>query len=210
LKPTDRRNPLGYRFIMANLDHQGDDCLIYPYACCTPGYGVFQYKKIRRLAHRFMCEQRNGPPPAPNFHAAHSCGNRRCVNPGHVSWKTQSDNQLDRRIHGTHNKTRRKITRMQADQVLSLKGLETAIETAARYGITESNVRLIQEGKTWRRDGTAHLWTPEEDAKLRQALSHGHPARAAAEIVGHSVGAVTGRMYRLKLRTQSGHHACKS
>jgi hypothetical protein len=209
MKPTDRKNPIGYRWIMQQIDHQGDQCLIWPFSCCTPGYGMFMFETKRRLAHRFMCEQKYGPAPDDSYHAAHSCGNRRCVNPGHLSWKTQSDNQLDRRTHGTNNKTRRKITQMQADQIRALKGIETGIETAARYGITESNVRQIQDGKTWANRGMMHIWTAQDDAKLREALSQGHPARKVAELLGHDVGSVTGRMYRLKLRTQSGHHACK-
>lgn len=168
------------------------------------------FERKRRLAHRFMCEQKHGPAPDDTCHAAHSCGNRRCVNPNHLSWKTQSANQLDRRTHGTNNKTRRKITQRQADQIKALKGIETGIETAARYGVTESNVRQIQDGKTWANNGKMHLWTADDDAKLREALSQGHPARKVAELLGHDVGAVTGRMYRLKLRTQSGHHSCKT
>lgn len=208
MKPTDPRNPIGYRWIMQQVGHQGDDCLIWPFSCCTPGYGNFMFESKRRLAHRFMCEQTHGPAPDSSYHAAHSCGNRRCVNPKHLSWKSQAENQLDRRRHGTNNKTRMKITALQADQIRKLKGIETSVETAARYGVTESNIRLIQDGKTWG-PRTIHLWTDEEDAKLREALRQGHPARKVAEIVGHNVGAVTARMYRLGLRTQSGHHACK-
>lgn len=201
--------PKGYRWIVQQVDHRGDDCLLWPFSCCTPGYGAFNFEEKKYLAHRWMCQRIHGDPPGDGYHAAHSCGNRRCVNPSHISWKSQRENQLDRRTHGTNNKTRRKITRMQADQILALKGMETTIETAARYSITESNVRLIQEGKTWSRDGTMHFWTPEEDAKLGQTLGHGHPARVVAQILGLKLGAVTGRMYRLKLRTKSGHHACK-
>jgi HNH endonuclease len=138
---------------VAHADHISDDCLIWPFACCTPGYGIFSYQRKRYLAHRFMCEQKNGPPPSEDYQAAHSCGNRRCFNPMHLSWKTGTDNQLDRRTHGTHNKKRTKITLVQARQVRRLRGIETATETAAKYGITESNVRHIQNGKTWREEG---------------------------------------------------------
>ncbi len=152
MKPTDPRNPVGYRWIMQHVGHRGDDCLIWPYACCTPGYGVFMFETKRRLAHRFMCELTHGAPPSPKSHAAHSCGNRRCVNPRHINWKSQSDNQFDRRTHGTNLKTRTKLNRRQAMQIRELKGTETSIQTAARYGVTESNVRQIQQGKTWRAD----------------------------------------------------------
>lgn len=151
--PNDRKKPIGYNFLMANVGHVGNDCLLWPFSVTTPGYGSFSYLNQRFLSHRFMCEQANGPAPDPSYHAAHSCGNRRCVNPKHLRWRSQSDNQYERRAHGTNNKTRHKLTLEQARQIRKLKGIETAIQTAARYGVTESNVRLIQEGKTWQESG---------------------------------------------------------
>lgn len=145
--------PKGYLWIVEQIGHQGDDCLLWPFSCCTPGYGTFMFEGKTHLAHRWMCERIHGRPPGDGYHAAHSCGNRRCVNPKHLDWKTQSNNQLDRLEHGTNNKTRTKITHLQAKQIRQLRGAETGIETAARYGITESNVRLIQDGKTWRTIG---------------------------------------------------------
>lgn len=194
---------------MQQVGHRGDDCLLWPFSCCTPGYGAFMFEKKMHLAHRFMCEQTHGPAPGDGYHAAHSCGNRRCVNPGHISWKTRRENQLDRRTHGTNNKTRRKITQRQADQIKALKGLETGVETAARYGITESNVRLIQDGKTWTGTGKLHLWTAEEDARLRQELARKRPLRDVAEALGISYNALTARMYHLRLSANNGHHGTK-
>lgn len=185
---------------MQQVGHQGDDCLLWPYSCCTPGYGMFMFEKVRRLAHRFMCELAHGEPPE-GHQAAHSCGNRRCVNPHHLSWKTGAHNQLDRRKHGTNNKTRTKINATQADQIRKLRGLETSIQTAARYGVTESNVRLIQDGKTWG-PRVIELWTPEEDARIREAINLGYNFRQVAEHVGgRSMQATTMRAYRLGLKS---------
>lgn len=198
---ADPRIPTGYNWLVQRVGHAGDDCVIWPFACCTPGYGTFQYQKKKHMAHRWICEQTHGPAPE-NQHAAHSCGNRRCVNPRHIGWKTQSDNQLDRRRHGTNNKTRMKITATQADQIRKLKGIETSIQTAARYGVTESNVRLIQDGKTWGKR-VLNFWTPEEDNRIRRAIKMGYSFRQITEYVGsgRSIGAVTERAYRLGLRS---------
>jgi len=151
MNPNSRNYPKGYIWIMQQLDHQGDNCLLWPFCCCTPGYGSFTHKKTHYLAHRFMCEKTHGPAPE-GYHAAHSCGNRRCVNPRHLSWKSPSANQLDRRQHGTAMIQQNKLTKLQARQIRQLKGIETTPETAAKYGVTESNVRHIQDGKTWRDD----------------------------------------------------------
>jgi hypothetical protein len=202
LKPTDPRNPLGYKFATAHLEWQGDDCVIWPYSCCTAGYGSFSYQRKKYLAHRFVCEHTNGPPPGPRYQAAHSCGNRRCINPKHLSWKTPAGNQLDRRTHGTHNKTRRKLTPIQAEQIRRLKGVETGIKTAAKYGVTESNVRLIQDGKTWLNTGKHHLWTPEEDATIRAAIDQGMTMAEVANRVGYKYDSTAARIYRLGLKAK--------
>lgn len=147
----------GYLWLMAQIEHDSGECLIWPFSCCTAGYGSFMHDKKVRLAHREVCRLTHGDPPGPRYEAAHSCGNRRCVNRKHLSWKTRQDNQLDRADHGTQTVPgRMKITLVQAEQIKQLKGIETSIETAARYGITESNVRLIQDGKTWKTAGRKH------------------------------------------------------
>lgn len=199
---TDPRIPTGYNWLVQQIGHVGDECLIWPFACCTPGYGTFQYQKKKHLSHRWMCEQTKGPAPDESSHAAHSCGNRRCVNHNHLNWKSQSDNQLDRREHGTNNKTRTKLTAVQADQIRKLKGFETSIQTAARYGVTESNVRLIQDGKTWG-PRIMEFWTTEEDDRIREAISLGYNFRQIAEHVGahRSMQAVTMRAYRIGLKS---------
>ena len=184
-----RNYPKGYIWIMQQISHQGDDCLLWPFSCCTPGYGIFRYEKKQYLSHRFMCEKAHGPAPD-GHHAAHSCGNRRCVNPNHLSWKSASDNQLDRRQHGTAMIQQNKLTELQARQIRQLKGVETTPETAAKYGITESNVRHIQDGKTWRADRKLPpLLSREQVLKIRE-IGWSKPAHEIAAMVGASSAVV--------------------
>ena len=179
----------GLKFILDHVGHQGRECLIWPFTCCTPGYGNFMADKTRHLAHRYMCQLIHGEPPTPEHHAAHACGNRRCVNPNHLSWKTQSENQLDRREHGTTKKTAAKLTQQQADQIRQLRGQETAIVTAAKYGVTESNVRQIQDGTIWRLD--RKIPRPMSEEKVRQIRQLGSKTlREVAEQFNTSQGVV--------------------
>jgi hypothetical protein len=178
-------NGTGHRWLVEHATHKGEECLVWPFACSTPGYGAFSIGKTRLAAHRFMCELAHGTPPSAEYEAAHSCGNRRCVNPEHLSWKTRQDNQFDRTRHGTQTVAgRQKISHRQVEQIRQLKGIETSIATAARYGITESNVRLIQEGKTWRTEGRKHamLLRPEQVIAIRKAATSKSDYQIAKEM----------------------------
>lgn len=183
--------PTGYIWIMANAGHEDDECLLWPFCISTPGYGQFAHEGKLHSSHRYMCRLKNGDPPTSRSQAAHSCGNRRCCNPNHLSWKSPSDNQRDRRHHGTNCRIKTKITRLQAAQIRQLKGVETAIQTAARYGITESNVRQIQEGKTWRTIGRKHnhALTPDQAQQIK-LIGFSKSAREVAEMFGVSENAI--------------------
>lgn len=137
------------------LDHAGyphDYCLIWPFSKGR-GYGYFQHLSQKFMAHRFMCELANGPAPTPEHQAAHSCGRGAdaCVNPKHLSWKTPSENQLDKRIHGTvwRQETRTKLTPIQVLEIRGLKGRKTQDELAEMFGVGRQNIGAILTGKSW-------------------------------------------------------------
>ena len=92
-----------FAWLIARVDYQGDDCLPWPF--CRDGRvgrGRMGHEGKRPWAHRLMCELAHGPPPTPKHQAAHECGKGHygCVNPRHLAWKTNSENQLDRRKNG--------------------------------------------------------------------------------------------------------------
>lgn len=127
---TTKGNGKAIQWIRDHQDYAGDDCLPWPFYRLH-GYGVLGYLGKRYYAHRFMCSLIHGDPPTPEHQAAHSCGNGHlgCVTPGHLSWKTQSENQLDCRQHGTATKTHEgnkgRITRKQAAEIRALKGVKS-------------------------------------------------------------------------------------
>lgn len=91
------------QWLKDHLEYPHDYCLIWPF--CTDGRvgrGLMGVNGKRGWAHRFMCELAHGPAPEGKPQAAHSCGNghKGCVNPRHLSWKNNSENQLDRSRHG--------------------------------------------------------------------------------------------------------------
>lgn len=143
----------GVKFIREHAGDLHDDCVPWPFSIQPNGYGFLSFEGRSFYSHRFMCALAHGLPPTPKHHAAHSCHNRACINPRHLSWKTLSENMLDRRDNGTANNPwwgkDGKLTVEQAAEILALKGADTQARIAARFGITESNVRKIQTGKTW-------------------------------------------------------------
>lgn len=59
-------------WIFEHVNYQGADCLIWPFSKIDTGYGQLGYLGKIHKAHRFMCEQVNGPPPSPTLEAAHT------------------------------------------------------------------------------------------------------------------------------------------
>jgi hypothetical protein len=145
----------GIRFLRAHVGHTGNNCLIWPLSGDRDGYGIFGFEGKNYKAHRWMCEATHGPAPTPEHHAAHECGNghRGCVNPQHLVWKTPTANARDRLRHGTVNppgRPRRKLTVEQVREIIAMKGKKPHLEVAAIYNISDSQVRKIQQGITWR------------------------------------------------------------
>lgn len=91
------------QWLRDHVDHQGDECLIWPFSRHAQyGRGMVGSVGGQSWAHRAMCEMAHGPAPADKPQAAHNCGkgHEGCVNPRHLEWKTNSQNQIDRfRVH---------------------------------------------------------------------------------------------------------------
>lgn len=157
-----------FAWLSEHIGHSNaDDCLSWPFGCDPEGYGILGHNGRVHKASRLMCELAHGAPPTPKHQAAHSCGRGRfgCVNPSHLSWKTNSENQYDRALHGTKNTEGRrgKVTPDQAQEIRDLAGRMKQSDIAARYGISRSRVSGIinqkkptqrprgvyQSGKKW-------------------------------------------------------------
>lgn len=141
-------------WIYEHMSYESDDCLFWPFGRDRHGYGMVKSPKDAKIlrAHRFMCELVHGKPPTPQHYAAHECGKGHlgCINPQHLSWKTASENQFDRRRHGTHGNgvgRRGKLTPIQWQEIREAKGVVTQTELARRYGVAEGTIRGIQAGR---------------------------------------------------------------
>jgi hypothetical protein len=143
-------NSKGLLWLKVALQYEGDECQLWPFGVCQNGYGASYSDGKFAYPHRMVCEKTNGPAPSPKHHAAHSCGHKLCVTKRHVSWKTNSENQLDRREHGTNKKTWNKLTPAQVAEIRSLEGKELTRSLAKRFGVNEVTIRQIFKREIWK------------------------------------------------------------
>lgn len=181
-------------WIRANLDFPHDWCLIWPFGRTPAGYACFG--KPYTAVHRLMCEYRNGLPPTPKHQAAHSCdrGHDGCVNPRHLDWKTNSENQKAR--YRASGPTRRaKLTPIQVDEIRALKGREPNAIIAARFGVSVRNITNIHNGYLWKSDRRDHRVFSEDEVRFIRSQYHLVPASKLAAEFGVRAGTI-GRIQR--------------
>ena len=102
--PNLDRASRGMLWLILHRQHAGRaDCLLWPYGKNSSGYGQTSIESGGKLvtASRIMCMLAHGEPEHHMLDAAHSCGNRPCVNPNHLRWATPEQNMQDTRLHKT-------------------------------------------------------------------------------------------------------------
>jgi DNA-binding transcriptional regulator YiaG len=140
----------GVLWIKEHMNYQGDDCLTWPYTI-DPFYGRGRCSYNGKLywAHRLMCEFVHGDAPEDRPQAAHSCGNGHlgCCNPRHLSWKTNSENQIERREHGRPEGgkgTRTYLTPDQISEIRTSKGIIPQLKLADKFGVKRGTIEYWQ------------------------------------------------------------------
>lgn len=162
----------GFAWVMATIAYQGDECQLWPLSTDRDGYGRFGHMGEFYFAHTYVCEAVNGPKPTPKHQAAHSCGRGHdgCCTPRHLSWKTNAENQLDRKKHGTAttnrfgNRTRR--TPEQTEEIRRALNGSYVTAVAKRFGISRRTVERIRDGAKYLPPGTSR--TALKRARLRE------------------------------------------
>lgn len=139
------------KFLSEHVQHRDEACVLWPYGCNQKGYGHLTFRGRTLKASRVMCILAHGEPPFVGAEAAHSCNNRKCVNPTHISWKTAKANAADKDTAGT---TYRGASHwravLTAEQVLRIvKDKRPASGVAADYGCTKSAIDCIRSGQSW-------------------------------------------------------------
>jgi hypothetical protein len=122
------------------------------------GYGQIYFKEngVRRVlkASRVSWEIHHGPVQN-NLHVCHTCDNPACVNPDHLFLGTPLDNALDKVAKGRARgpsvgcgiQNNKKLSQEQVSAIRAAIGSQKSI--ASRFGINQSQVSRIRNGKRW-------------------------------------------------------------
>lgn len=206
--PAIKGRGKAFRWLSEHVAWSGDACLPWPFAKDNRvGRGTLGYNGRRFWAHRLMCEMAHGAPPTPKHQAAHNCGKGHygCVNPRHLEWKNNSQNQLDRAKNGNALRNRggpkSALTDVQKSEIVLLRGKEPQTTTAARLGVSLGCVQYWQKYRKERGHDRRqkYAWLPDEEAKLRNALSTGASLKAFAAEIERSEVAVLRKIGRMGL-----------
>lgn len=148
-------------WLQSHVSFQSDECLPFPFNSGANGRGVMQFKGQLTRPARAMCTMAHGA-PAEGQVVAHLCGNghKGCVNPRHLRWSSQIENEADKIVHGTSNRGAQngmsKLSEASVLQILSMKNTASARETASTFKVSASLISAIWRGERWR-----HVSVPE-------------------------------------------------
>lgn len=151
--------------LWSKIDKQGpNDCWNWTAKNQVSGYGKLNVGgrgSGEVLAHRAVYEEVHGPiPDAPHLHhgfvVMHTCDNRACCNPAHLTLGTQKQNVRDmdakkRRVAvvpfgETHHKAK-----LTDDDVRAIRASPLSqYKLAAQYGVSRPMIGFIKRGKNWK------------------------------------------------------------
>lgn len=139
-------------FISKSLHTNTENCINWPFNTAR-GYAVSWWsdKKKYGRVNRIVATRKHGKPPSATHHAAHSCGNKLCINWKHIRWATPKENQADRILHGTnHFGEKSPASKITEDDVRAIRtDNRSGPVVSVLYGISVAQVSRIRNRKTW-------------------------------------------------------------
>lgn len=129
-------------------------CHIWTGRLANTGYGRFMFGRRWYSAHRAAYEKYKGAIPS-GLLIRHSCHNRSCINPAHLTVGTHADNARDmieagRSLYGTRNiKNRLSEEDVQRIKELLQQGYRTCT-IAKMFNMSWGGIAGIKNGKNWK------------------------------------------------------------
>lgn len=136
--------------MVAALRTLHNECVIWPYAVDGRGYPA---RKNWEKVHQTVCGEVNGAAPSPEHEVAHSCGNKRCLNPQHLRWATRSENMMDKLEHGTDNRGEKHpnavLTAESVRKIRAAHGVPGVV-LAAHFRVSQQTICGIRNRRSWK------------------------------------------------------------
>lgn len=122
-----------------------DECVLWHGSLDTDGYGQLRNRGAMTKAHKVA------QPCPPGKVVRHSCRNRSCYNPNHLTTGTPQDNVDDRTRDGTYKNGR---TVLNWDKVQEIRKLYTGkhgevTKLATQFHIGRTQILRIVRGEQW-------------------------------------------------------------
>ena len=139
----------------SKVEIKGDeDCWEWIAARYSNGYGAFARRKGKvSCAHRMAYELTKGPVP-PGLFVMHSCDNKACCNPSHLSVGTCLENTRDAVARGRMKvRERHPMAKLDARQVEFMRRLSKTFhyeELGTMFGVSRAQAHRIIRGQLWR------------------------------------------------------------
>lgn len=140
--------------ILAALSAETDECIKWAGYIASHGYPSLKWQGQQWRANRLVCVLAHGAPQRDGLVAAHSCGNRACINPAHLRWATGSENQADRIAHGTDCRGEKhplaKLAEPHVRDIRRLARISSHRDLADRFGVSIHTIVDIVNRRSWR------------------------------------------------------------
>ena len=134
-----------------------DTCLVWTRSC-NRGYGWIKYQGKMCYVHRLVYHLMNPNENLEGLEVMHSCDNRPCVRPSHLSLGTTQDNVNDMKSKGRGNypkgerNGKSKLTQQEVDEIRKaykrIWGQQAAL--AREYGVSINQISLIVNNNSWK------------------------------------------------------------
>ncbi len=136
-----------WELIQENSLRDERGCLVWLGHVQTKGYGFIRCDGRYQVTMRIVWQKHFGEIPE-GASVMHSCDNRRCCEPRHLSLGTNADNILDKAKKGRAGK---KLTKEKIPEIRKIleSGVMTQLAIAKQFGVTQSVISNIKLGKYW-------------------------------------------------------------